>query len=392
MNYNIIAVPRSDKQDKAGFRPLYIYIYEGAKLVAKKPTGKKVHKDHWDASNRKVKKSDPNATLKNSVINKKISEIEAILLAGEITSGEDERPAEVLKKEKRKEIEFVTLANNIVKSNNYTEKTIENREGCARDFIAYCETINKSKIRMHEINYEVLQGYEIWMRNRGYKPNNIWTNITKFLNSVTNEAVRQNYISKTPFATKFNPNGYRKPGYKKTNPTYLTLNEIELIENYLKDAPDDLRIAAVYFLFMCYTGLSCADAERFRINKHVIDNERIIIVRKKTLNHDDPSTTNILINSQISLLLKFIESNPFKIERSDFERRLKKIAKELKIKKNITPHVGRHSFGASLAKRKIDIYVAKKLLAHKKIETTQIYYHLEQPEADAAMKKLDREV
>ena len=52
------------------------------------------------------------------------------------------------------------------------------------------------------------------------------------------------------------------------------------------------------------------------------------------------------------------------------------------IKKTLTAHVGRHSFGRMLAENGVDIKKAQKLLGHRDERSTRIYFHLLDTDVD----------
>lgn len=55
---------------------------------------------------------------------------------------------------------------------------------------------------------------------------------------------------------------------------------------------------------------------------------------------------------------------------------IKRLAEEVGIKKNISPHTLRHSFATELVQRGADLRAVQEMLGHESITTTEIYTHL----------------
>jgi integrase/recombinase XerD len=380
MAFNIIPTLRKEQPDKSGNCAIYLFIYEGRKQVAKVPVGEKVLPDEWDAERRVVKRKHKQATLINSRIEKKVGDIQEDIRKEHLLFGDQIDIKAVLRKDAAdvvKDRNFYEFAETQIKEKKYSDET----RRAYRVYLDKLKDFRKATLYFSQVDYKFLQSYESHLRNvLENSENTIWGNF-KFINTIMNDALKMKIIAKNPFDT------YKRVSYKNPEKSFLTAVELQQIEKFLNDCNDaGLILVGKYFLFMAYTGLRHSDAVTFDINKHIVENERIVKTTVKT-----GKQTNILINAKIRPLMDFVAANPIKLTQVDFNRKLKVIAAGAGIKKKVSSHVARHSFGSLLADSGIPIEVAKGLLAHGSASSTKIYYHLKTSNLDAAMKKLEKD-
>ncbi len=80
----------------------------------------------------------------------------------------------------------------------------------------------------------------------------------------------------------------------------------------------------------------------------------------------------------------FASQKSNKISRVQVFRIVKKYAEKAGIKKEVTPHVLRHTLATTLLRRGVDIRFIQQFLGHSSVATTQIYTHVD----DALLKSV----
>lgn len=165
---------------------------------------------------------------------------------------------------------------------------------------------------------------------------------------------------------------------QKLLPKFLTLREVR---NLIATTDNRKHSCIVKLLYGCGLRLS----ELLQLKLSDIDSQnQVILIRNAKGNKDrivmlSPSLLN-------DLRAYFVEYKPkeFLIEgqrggkysEKSVQSVVKTAARKAGIKKNVTPHKGRHSFATHLLENGTDIRYIQELLGHQSLKTTEIYTHI----------------
>jgi len=83
----------------------------------------------------------------------------------------------------------------------------------------------------------------------------------------------------------------------------------------------------------------------------------------------------------------FLSQHGKKIDRENVWRLVRRYARCAGIAKRVTPHTLRHSFATHLLTHGADLRVVQELLGHARVETTEIYTHLDRTDLKRAHRK-----
>lgn len=175
------------------------------------------------------------------------------------------------------------------------------------------------------------------------------------------------------------------PRFYKKLPNILTIEEVENLLNIKLETAFDYRNKAMLEV-MYATGLRVSELVNLELNNVNLDEgyvrcfgkgnkERIVPLGEIALKY-----LKIYIDDYRDSLKKrclcdkiFLNNHGKGITRQGFFIILKEIAEEKEIKKNITPHMLRHSFATHLLNNGADLRSIQVMLGHSNLSTTQIY-------------------
>ena len=157
---------------------------------------------------------------------------------------------------------------------------------------------------------------------------------------------------------------------------YLKPNEITAIEKCdLSGYSGKIELARRIFLFSCYTSLRYSDV--MNLKKINYSGGMLRFVHQKTKNYQE-APVNFKAKLEMCRYITRLKPDDFifpRITNQTLNRNLKKIAALAGVDKDISSHVGRHTFGATLQMNDVNVFDISRLMGHKKLDQTFAYSH-----------------
>lgn len=243
-------------------------------------------------------------------------------------------------------------------------------------FIKYCQ---EHTIDYLEINHSQLSEFFLYLKEKeisnGYL-NNFIKAIRCFYSflfeaKLMTKTVRGEQVKEIVFS-------FKQLKTERKIKDYYTLEELEgIIEKAITyEMSMPLEKVRAILLFMFYTGIR--KKQLLNLKRKDIDlSKRTAIIRVPTKNDEEHFVffpKKVVKILEIYFSIEPEESNAFNMTRAKVMHFFNFLKNFVPKEKNITPHTLRHSFANMLAENGVDIRVAQKLLGHKSIQSTAIYY------------------
>lgn len=390
-------VMRRDKINRKGESPLYIRIIKNRK-VSYVATGVSLTVENWDEQASKVKRTYPNSTRLNIALQTKL-----IKYREEVLKAETKDLKVIGSKiktiiEENKSYSFFTVANEIAES--YRLRGSIGSYDKANSIIAKVKMFAGDKdLIFEELNTRFLTKYEDYLvAEFNNKVNTIGKDM-KFIRTVINYAIRQNYITDA-----INPFKQYKIKTEPTSRTFLNFTEIEKFEEY--EGTKLANKCRDICLFQYYAGgIRISDVLLLKVKN--IQNNYINITIHKT----HSQLTHLLNSKAMNIVSKYLGNKTADDFAFDFlpqdlnvedainvdkfislntaiiNKYLKVIAEKKEIPKNISTHSFRHSFAVNALRKGIRIEEVQKILKHSNIRETLIYARIQNEQIDKALER-----
>jgi len=354
MSYSINAVLRTEKKDKNGLCPVALCVTVN-RVRAYKHTGLRLFPEQWSG---KVNTSVQNHVLLNARLKQQLSDIEAILLKMQLDGQEVTLiRAKAALAGKTETSSFFEQSKTMLKevktqlsAGTYKRYTIEEKI-----LQAYAP-----KLTFADITPVFLTKYHKHLLAEG-KDNNTTINSFKYIRRVFNYAKSIGITELYPF------DKYKIPAYKEKGRDYLTKTELDAIQKLL-DEPlhETVRTVIAFFLLECYSAIRHSDWGGFSVER-VLDNENMILRTNKT---GTRVTIPVDVYPSLKWVLDYIQSNnlTFSLSLEKTNVYLKSVATMAKLDKNLTTHIGRHTFAVLMLEKGF----SKELIAELMGVTTKV--------------------
>ncbi|PXX22853.1 site-specific integrase [Arenibacter sp. ARW7G5Y1] len=375
-----------NKQTKEGLYPVILKVIKDRKIKVI-TLGMECDKKDWDDKNYQFKKSHPNYVQRNRIL-LQLKEKAYRIIDEFNLDGSDYSLHQF-------EINFRgKKTNHITVKEFWMEKVQDlNRAGRTGNGKAYYETMNSffkynrnNKLLFNQIDLKMLDKYETHLRENGCNDGGLSVRM-RTLRALFNDAIKKDIVD-----AKYYPfNLYKISKLKGVSiKKALTREEIKKIESL--DLIQNLHLseARMLFLFSYYTrGMNFHDMMKLKWDN--VLNDKIIYTRSKTKgkfiikilqpvqeildfykgkNPDTDYIFPILLKEGMTpMQIEYRKSKKLKRFNSD----LKMIASELKIDKNITSYVARHSYATNMKHMGISTDIISESMGHKNLTITATY-------------------
>ena len=252
----------------------------------------------------------------------------------------------------------------------------------------------RNDIFLYELDSEFMENFDLWLRDK-YKVahNTVYKTYQRFTRFIRLEVSNGN-LDRYPFSN-YSIKMIQKQGH------YLSFEDIEKLENLNVDLPRLYHVKHL-FLFSVYTGLAYADMNKLSKNDLYTDDEGMMWI--KTTRQKSKSRVSIPLISNALKSLNILTNGDFQIQKGKLlpmksnvrlNYEIKQICSMSRIKdyEKVTWHSARRSTSSIMMKAGIPLQILQKVLSHKSLSTSLMYYtHVEDSHVKEGMKLLDEKL
>ncbi len=390
------------KVNKEGLYPLAIRITKNRKSTYHY-IGHYIDLKDWDENKSRVKKSNTNSVRLNNLLATKLLEANKALV--DLQSDKKDYSANQIKESlysKSKSSTFYEVANDFLFELEANNKLAQLSADKVR--VNHLMNFNKSKqLTFPEIDEPFLRKFKIYLKKEFNLSERSVVNNLVVIRTIYNRAIKMGLVDR-----KLYPFGSDKIRIKfpETEKIGLNKNDIIAFEN-VKNLTDSETHARNVWLFSFYfAGIRAADVleirwsdiydERlhYRMNKNskllslkIPEKALSILDYYRTTKQSDEDFVFPELKKANLKNAKDVYAKT-KTATKKLNKYLVEVAKKAKIKKKVTMHIARHSFG-NLSEDKIPIKMLQKLYRHSDLKTTISYQaNFIHKEADDALESV----
>lgn len=211
--------------------------------------------------------------------------------------------------------------------------------------------------------------FKKWVDSQGWRQSTMWT-MWHCATRLVSAAVRDGFAKADPFTRLSVKHG------RSREIAFLSLDEVGRIESLKLRPGTKLCMARDMFLFACYTGMAHVDIYRTKLSDvQEVGGFRCLIKRRKKTGQ--PYLVRLSAKAMAILerygSLDLMRADTARYYLAPTVKNILTVANLAGITKQMTMHVGRHTFATLALSEGIPIEVVSKMLAHSSVRTTEVY-------------------
>ena len=372
------------RKNKAGLFPLAIRITKD-RQSSYLNTGQYIEEKYWDSRNRNVRKSHPNSKMLNNFIATKVAEANDKVLKSEM-KGEYQTVSDIKTHiVNPKGLDFFAVADMHLQNLKNRNKHHQYDTELGR-LNKFKEFLGKDILPFSKLNVSVLKKFETYLlHQRNLSPRTV-VNYLVLIRTIFNLAISESITDRGLYPFGKGKMTIRIPESQKIG---FTIQEVQKLENAEGMTEAQQKAIHIWLVSFYFAGMRVGDVLKlkwsdfndgrllYRMNK----NSKLVSLKvpekaleifnfyKEGANYNDlvfPQLADVNLNDTEEV------SKRTQSTTRNLNRRLKIVAKQLGIRKNISMHIARHSFG-NISGDKIPIQMLQKLYRHSSVTTTIRY-------------------
>ncbi len=266
---------------------------------------------------------------------------------------------------------------------NFSQHTVK---AYMSDILGFTIWLNERSIE--EVNYKTIKEYLLFIQKFNYSKTTTARKIAS-LRTFFRYLYREKIIETNPAS------GIHSPKRGKTLPNFLTEQEIEqILGNIRIETPAGYRNRTIFELLYA-TGMRVSELSGLNFGDLNLENneirvlgkgnkERIVLVSNKAkefLKTYLKTARYMIFKDELKKEYDektpvFINKTGYRLQPQSIRKSIKEVVEAIKLPKDVTPHVFRHSFATKLLENGADLRIVQELLGHSSISNTQIYTHV----------------
>ena len=273
---------------------------------------------------------------------------------------------------------------------NFAPDTVLRYETCLRlteEFMR--NTYKKEDCYLDEVTKQFVEEFEFYLKTVRKCCHNTTTKYLANFKKIVRIALANGWMKKDPFAQiRFHLDEVERE--------FLEKQELKTLLNKNISVPRLAQIRDI-FCFCCLTGLAFSDVKQLKSEHLVTDINGMIWIRKtrqKTKN-----MCNIPLLDEAQKILDRYKDHPYcqtqgvllpVCSNQKMNMYLKELADICGIRKNLSTHMLRHTYGTMLITAGVDLYTASKMMGHADVRPTQIYAKIIDKKKEEAVSLIDK--
>jgi len=271
-----------------------------------------------------------------------------------------------------------TYKNHLENEESASENTVSSY---CRDISRFCDYLSEEKLELYEVIPDTISSYINYLKQQGKSDTTI-TRAIASLKSFFGYIFVEGYIGSNPSKE------IKRLKTVQNMPDILTENEITLFlsqpeVNTIKGLRDKASLELLYAAGLKVSELIALDVNDINLIEGTVTcrgrgKSRVVPIHETAVSwlkkYINTARNELVFEADDNAL--FINMNGERITRQGFWKIIKQYQQKAGIKKDISPQMLRHSFGAHLIKNGADETAVQEMMGHSEIVSTRLYSKL----------------